>query len=295
MFARDLSRRFQTLRRFLYRPLRVYQRTLGLTALKACQNPGAAHIVKAIENSLRQDWAPEERRWIKHIEQRRAVLRRSSRAIVRRDFGAGRPGAILTQAEMTEGVDVPDTVGHVCQLVSKSPFWCSVLFSLVRAVRPLSAVEMGTALGISAGYQAAALKLNGRGYLVSIEGDRGLAEIAASNLRELCLVNTEIVVGRFQDALPRVLDAQRPIDYVFIDGHHDEQATLGYFELIQSSLAPNAMVVFDDIGWSEGMVRAWKRLSTDSRFLLSVDLGAMGICILGRSDAPPRSFYVPLS
>ncbi|HEX7116836.1 MAG TPA: class I SAM-dependent methyltransferase [Steroidobacter sp.] len=53
--------------------------------------------------------------------------------------------------------------------------------------------------------------------------------------------------GRFDDVLPGVLSEMGSVDYVFIDGHHEEEATNRYFELVRPYLSDIAVVVFDDI------------------------------------------------
>ena len=106
---------------------------------------------------------------------------------------------------------------------------------------------MGAAVGISAAYQAAALALNGRGTFTTLEGAEPLADIARDNLRRLGLGMVQVVVGRFEDTLDAVLERRRPVDYVFVDGRHDRQATLAYFEQTSPFLAETAFLIFDDI------------------------------------------------
>jgi len=154
---------------------------------------------------------------------------------------------------------------------------------------------MGTAVGISAAYQAAALKLNGYGTLVTLEGATSLADIAKKNFQHLGLDTVEVIVGRFQDTLPGVLTDRQPVDYAFIDGHHDEQATLAYFEQILPFLAETSLLVFDDIAWSEGMKRAWKTIAQDRRVGVAVDLGpGLGLCVIDTSVTKRRYFRIPL-
>jgi hypothetical protein len=38
-------------------------------------------------------------------------------------------------------------------------------------------------------------------------------------------------------------------------------------------------VVFDDIRWSEGMMRAWEGICADGRASMTVSLGAVGLCL----------------
>jgi len=68
------------------------------------------------------------------------------------------------------------------------------------------------------------------------------------------------------------------VDYVFIDGHHNEQATINYFELLLPHLSPGATVVFDDISWSKGMKRSWEKICRHSAVAFAVDLKMLGIC-----------------
>jgi predicted O-methyltransferase YrrM len=153
---------------------------------------------------------------------------------------------------------------------------------------------MGTAVGISAAYQAAALRLNGGGRFATLEGAPTLAEIARANLGELGLDTVDVVVGRFGATLPSVLAARRPLDYVFVDGHHDGEATVAYFEQLLPHLAPRAYLVFDDVAWSDGMRRAWERIALDPRVSMVVDLGAIGVAVVDAARPAPRRYRIPL-
>jgi predicted O-methyltransferase YrrM len=251
-------------------------------------------VAEALRSALRDDATPEERGWIARIEQLRAELNASDTPVMRLDYGAGSPGAGRTAEEMLAGVETPDTIGHIARLTSKPPFWGRVLFNLVRHTGPASCVEMGTSMGISAAYQAAALELNGTGALVTLEGAPAVAELARAHLGRLGLGRAEVVVGRFRDTLPAVLEARRPVDYVFVDGHHDEHATLGYFERLLPFLADSALLVFDDIAWSDGMRRAWTTLARDPRVTSAVGLGPVGLCLIHRGVGRGRYHEVHL-
>jgi hypothetical protein len=118
------------------------------------------------------------------------------------DNGAGRAGSNLTPEEMSAGIQVTEALGSINRIASKPPYWCRLLFHLIRGWRPSTCIEMGTAVGISAAYQAAALKLNGSGRLTTLEGAEGLAAVARRNFRNLGLDTVEVRIGRFQDTLP---------------------------------------------------------------------------------------------
>jgi predicted O-methyltransferase YrrM len=257
------------------------QRFLNLHRLSRQGDGTAQAIGRSLRSVLRPAFTPEEQAWIDRLERLRAELNASTKQIIRMDYGAGNPCSPRTAEAMRQGVEVTDTLAHLSRAVSKPPFWCTVLFQLIRTLRPKSCIEMGTAVGISTAYQAAALKLNGEGTLTTLEGAGTLAEIARTNLGQLGLDTVEIVVGRFQDTLADVLRRQQPVDYVFVDGHHDGPATVAYFEQLVPSLTGTAVLVFDDITWSAGMTRAWRTIAGDRRLGVAVDLGPVGVCAVG--------------
>jgi hypothetical protein len=48
-------------------------------------------------------------------------------------------------------------------------------------------------------------------------------------------------------------------------------------------------VVFDDIRWSEGMLRAWQNLTVHPRVRLAIDMFQVGLVVVGerRVEGPP--------
>jgi predicted O-methyltransferase YrrM len=246
-------------------------------------------VAQAAQDAATGALSDVERRWTDRIETLREDMHRSSESVTRLDFGAGSRGGGRTQEEMDAGVSVTSTLGEISRQVSKPPLWCSLLFHIVRGQKPERCLEMGTAVGVSAAYQAAALALNGHGRLMTLEGAPTLAAIAERNFELLDLDNVVVRVGKFQDTLQDAIGSLSPLDYAFIDGHHDEQATLGYFEQLYGSLARPALLVFDDIAWSEGMKRAWRAICGDARVSAAVDFGSLGVCVV--SDTPARRRY----
>jgi predicted O-methyltransferase YrrM len=183
---------------------------------------------------------------------------------------------------MAHGRITTEIVGEACLQQSKPAKWALLLFHMIRKMKPLKCIELGTGLGISAAYEAAALKLNGAGALVTLEGSPAFAQIAERNLELLGLRSCAAVrVGWFNDILAKVLVDARRVDCALIDGHHDERATIDYFERFLPYLSTRAIVVFDDIHWSTGMVRAWGRVSTHRSVDIAIDLEKRGVCLFG--------------
>ena len=241
---------------------------------------GATLLATAIREALSGEVTAPEAQWVERIEKLRRDLEASRDTVVMTDFGAGSADNVTSEARARTGPAVEKRVSEMCAHASKSRFWGLLLFKLIRKFRPAAGLELGTCLGISAAYQAAALELNGRGRLVTIEGSASLATLAARNLSTLGLPSVSVATGRFEDRLGEVLDSLGQLDYAFIDGHHDEHATEVYFERILPRCSGSALIVFDDVDWSEGMARAWGRISRHASVRHAVDLGRIGICIL---------------
>jgi predicted O-methyltransferase YrrM len=230
-----------------------------------------------------------EKSWVERIEGLRQDLRSSQAGVAHVDYGAGASHLRVTDEMMYEGRSVTTTVGEICRISSSPPSNALLLFQLIRGFRPKVCLELGTNLGIAAAYQAAALMLNGSGRIITLEGADSIASLAIQHLGGLGL-NAEVVVGRFQDTLGGVLREHGPIDFAFVDGHHDEHATLRYFDQIRPALMPRAVLVFDDISWSAGMQRAWQAITEHAAVALAIDLSSVGICLI--DPAGPRQQVV---
>jgi predicted O-methyltransferase YrrM len=242
-------------------------------------NATATAVSTALRNACTDHLSREERAWCDRIEALRAELEACDRQIPKTDYGAGTRRMQRTEAEAYRGIVTTTSVSRASR-ASQSRVWALFLFGLVRRLRPRRCLELGTCVGISAAYQAAALQLNGAGTLVTLEGDPALAALATDNLDGLGLGDdVHLVPGRFQDTLQGVLEEHGPVDHAFIDGHHDGTATLGYFEQLLPHLERPALLVFDDVSWP-GMRPAWHAITVSDAVHLSWKLGDMGVCVI---------------
>jgi predicted O-methyltransferase YrrM len=236
-------------------------------------------VGQSLREALVDEVTPEERKWIAEIETLRAQLNASETEV------------LLTRRD---GAKVSTSIGQVCRGSSVPYFWSVFLFKLLRNFKPLHCVELGTCLGISAAFQAAALHLNGSGRIVTLEAMEPLAALAHNHLRGLGQDNVTVVVGPFQDTLEETLDNYKPIDFAFIDGDHREESTITYFGQILKYLGDPGVMVFDDITWSPGMKRAWKAIEGDTRVAISINMRKLGIAIIDSALQDKRRFSIPL-
>lgn len=271
-----------------------YHAGMKLSQLRNIGNSTADKIENAIQGIMKNNLDPEEMNWIDRIEEKRSLLNSSLKKISITDYGAGDPNYNLSENEMYQGVNLETTVGKICSTGSKTYFWSLLLFKLIREFKPLTIVELGTCLGISGSYQASAQKLNNSGQLITLEGAKSLVILAEKTFHELNLDNVHVIGGRFQDNLDAVLNKYKPIDYAFIDGHHDEKATTFYFEKFIPYLTGSSVMVFDDISWSDGMHNAWKTIIKNKKIKISLDLREIGICIFDDLLKGKYNFKIPL-
>ncbi len=199
-------------------------------------------------------------------EVRRQLLADKSR-ITPYDLGAGHGGR--------KGLPRPRTIRHITRHSSGAPRYHRLLCRLSRFVDPALILELGTALGL--GTLALALGAP-RARLLTIEGDPALAARAEEMLtRQLPGREIRVLRGAFDEVLPPLLEKTGPLDLLFLDGHHEEEATLRYYSMLLPHLHTRSVAVIDDIHWSKGMLNAWNALRKHEKTSLSINIFRMGI------------------
>jgi predicted O-methyltransferase YrrM len=162
----------------------------------------------------------------------------------------------------------------VAKRTSKGAKYAELLERICHYYQPHYAVEIGSSVGISTLYQASGLD---NGYLFSLEGNPDSIKVARHNAEKLEFTNIQFIEGRFEQTLPMLLNQLPHVDYVFFDGNHTLEATLQYFEFCLAKAHPGSIFIFDDIRWSDEMLRAWEKIKNHPRVTVTVDLYFMGI------------------
>jgi|WetSurSiteA1Bulk_404760.scaffolds.fasta_scaffold00637_7 predicted O-methyltransferase YrrM len=216
------------------------------------------------ENVLNNAMVYEEFRM---IEQCRAAMQSDNSLLESVDQGAG------SRIRMKKR-----TVGGMARLASVNPGFGRLLFCCARYYRPETIIELGTALGISTMYLAMG---NPRARVISIEGNAQLAAIAQKNFTRYGLKNVTLINDDFDRSIDRIIPEVSKNTLVFIDGNHTLDATVKYYEIFEGLPDAPHMLIFDDINWSKGMMRAWKKISGSLHANLVVDLFHMGIVFRG--------------
>ncbi|MFT4024860.1 MAG: class I SAM-dependent methyltransferase [Flavihumibacter sp.] len=159
----------------------------------------------------------------------------------------------------------------------------------MRYFKPATVIELGTSLGISGAYLAAALPGT---QVYTLEGAPAIAARAAENFQSLGLPNISVIPGRFDDSLPGLLATTGKADMVYIDGNHQYQPTMDYFRFFRDHRQNDTVLIFDDIHWSEGMEKAWEAIRNDETVTCSIDLFFLGYVFFRRENKTPVHFSI---
>jgi predicted O-methyltransferase YrrM len=197
------------------------------------------------------------------IEALRRQLLHDNSVISIEDFGAG-----------SRKPSKQKTVRQVAKTAVKSKNWGQLFYRLARHYQPQTVIELGTSLGISTAYFAAA---NPPATLITIEGSAAIQQRAVANFNALHMGFIKSLCGRFDDVLPQVLASLSTVDVAYIDGNHRLQPTLNYFEQLLQKKNDASIFIFDDIHWSAEMEEAWRRIQQHPEVRYTIDLFFLGL------------------
>lgn len=219
-------------------------------------------VFELVEEVLRQKAIPQQ---LLPIEDSRHAFLRDQRTIIVADHGAGSHRLQAPQRR----------VAAIAATALQPTHRCLQLAALARFVQAQRIVELGTSLGISTRYLASAPGVQ----VDTIEGCPATHALAQEQFACAHATNISAHQGLFVDVLPQLLTGS-PIDLAFIDGHHTGEATCRYFDQLLPHMAPNGVLVLDDIHWSPDMGQAWERIKAHPAVSLTIDLFDMGYVFL---------------
>ena len=167
-------------------------------------------------------------------------------------------------------------VHDLVRISSVKPKFGKLLYRLVKYYRPSTIVELGTSIGLSTIYLA---KGNPEAKVITAEGSSALCEFAKKTFLENKFTNILVKQGMFDDFLDELSEEIFKSVVVFIDGNHQYNSILHYFNFFAERMT-EGIIVLDDIHWSRGMNRAWREITRRESSQACIDLFGMGIVIL---------------
>jgi len=211
------------------------------------------------------------------IEARRQALLASSDRITVTDLGAGSHTHAGRQRRVRD----------IARTAAKPPALAQLLFRLVNFQQPALVLELGTSLGLTTAYLAAA---DSRARVLTFEGCPQTAAKARETFAALHLRNVELVEGNLDDTLSPTLAAlTKPIDVAFFDGNHRYEPTLRYFEQCLAHHTEDSLFILDDIHWSAEMEQAWAAVQQHPAVTVTIDLFYVGL-VFFRRNQPKQHF-----
>jgi len=206
------------------------------------------------------------------IEQQRKKLLNDDTLITVTDLGAG--------SQFNKKRTKP--VKEIAKNALKTPRLAKLIYRLAKNANPANLIELGTCLGITTAYLSKACP---DAEIVTIEGCPETAKKAYQNFQDLELENVELQVGNFDELLPRVIEEQTKLDFVYVDGNHRKDATLNYFNWCLPKVHEDTLLIFDDIYWSKGMKEAWEEIKNHPEVTVTVDLFWIGLVYFKKGQA----------
>jgi len=213
------------------------------------------------------------------IEQLRKQLLADKRVLQIEDLGAGSRMSATKER----------SVQQLAKSALKPKKYAQLLFRLLKHYQPKTILELGTSLGITTSYFAAA---NPKSHITTIEGSKGIAKVAKENFSKLGQQNIRILEGNFDKVLPSVISQLPSIDLAYIDGNHRYKPTLDYFYQLLSKTNNDSIMVFDDIHWSAEMEKAWQEIKAHPSVKCTVDIFFLGFVFFRSEFKVPQHFSI---
>ncbi|MCK7589915.1 class I SAM-dependent methyltransferase [Subsaxibacter sp. CAU 1640] len=206
----------------------------------------------------------------------RKSLLSDSQIIEIKDFGSG---SKVFSSNKRQIKDIAKTSGT-------SHKRSKLLFRLTRYLNVNNAIELGTSLGI--GTYSMALG-NQNASIISIEGCPEISRFTSDKFKKLNINNVQIVNDVFSSALQDF--KHNKFDLVFIDGHHDKDATIEYFQQLLPNAHNDSVFIFDDIHWSKGMTEAWNSIKNHPQVTVTIDTFFWGF-VFFRTEQAKEHFTI---
>lgn len=229
-------------------------------------------VYKLLDECFQMRITPQDRALInKQIH----LLKNDSRSLMVEDFGAG-SHKLKKQRKVRDILRVSSSKGKYGRL----------LYQLSAFYKPGHLLEFGTSLGIGSLHLALG---NKDGKIETVEACAATREVALEQFEAAGIKSIHSIHSTFDAYLTQT--RPYPLDLIFVDGHHDGDALIGYLERLKPFMHAETLIIADDIRWSNSMLAAWNKLCQDSYFHVSLDLFRMGI-LSPRSGQEKEHFVV---
>ncbi len=140
-----------------------------------------------------------------------------------------------------------------------------------------NSLELGTSLGM------ATIAMKNSRKVFTLEGCPETAAIAQKQFKKYNFKNVITYVNEFNLSLQEV--SFETLDLVYIDGNHQKEATLTYFEQLLQTAHNDSVFIFDDIHWSQSMSEAWEIIKNHPEVTVTIDTFFWGFVFFRKEQA----------
>lgn len=219
------------------------------------------------------DTTPREH--YKVIENYRQELLQNHTEIEVTDFGAGSRVFSSNKRKISAIAKNAGITKKRAQLLARLVSYFNVRYSL----------ELGTSLGI------ATIAMKESSEVFTLEGCLETAKIAEQQFKKYNFDNVLLYVNEFQESLQEIL--LEAFDLIYIDGNHQKEATLLYYEQLLLTVHNDSVLIFDDIHWSKEMTEAWEIIKNRPEVTVTIDTFFWGF-VFFRKEQVKEHFIVRL-
>jgi len=212
------------------------------------------------------------------LKNHRQALRSDSDTIEVTDFGAG------SRVFKTNNRNVAAIAKHAGITAKRQ----RLLFRLVQYLQPNTILELGTSVGMATTAMALG---NPSASIKTVEGCPSTLQKATDYFVKHNLSTIKTYQQSFESFFEE--HPSEIFDLVFIDGNHNKENTLKYFNWLLNHINNDSVLVFDDIYWNIGMTEAWQEISQHPKVSVSVDTFQWGL-VFFRKEQRKQHFFIRL-
>lgn len=161
-----------------------------------------------------------------------------------------------------------------------------LLFRIANYLKCENILEFGTSLGL--GTMALSLS-NEFAYVHTVEACANTAKTAQEYFSKFGVSNIELHQETFSEFLNA--NPSGAYDLIFVDGDHNGDRTISYFNSLLNHVHNGSVIIFDDIYWSKGMTEAWQEIIANEKVTVSIDTFQWGI-VFFRKEQRKEHFVI---
>jgi len=152
-----------------------------------------------------------------------------------------------------------------------------LLARLVSYFNIKNSLELGTSLGM------ATIAMKESSEVFTLEGCPETANIAQQQFKKYDFTNVNLYVDEFSASLSKLTNIS--YDLIYIDGNHQKEATLHYFDQLVKTALNDTVFIFDDIHWSKEMSEAWEIIKNRPEVTVTIDTFFWGFVFIRQEQA----------